>query len=207
VIRPIEPRNPGARALVQALLLAATLAAAACGSSAPPPRRAPPPPPAPKVLDDDLAAKGPPTTIYVYTPIGKRDPFQNVFAVKEVTAVKVPGRKPTPLQRWSLDQLKLSFVMTGTSSPMAMVDDPEGRGWPVRVGDFVGQNWGKVTSIQRDLIVVTETITDHATGRVYPSNISIKMPKDASELRADEMLREGETLSPTAQNGQTGSGN
>ena len=174
---------------------------AACGSSAPPPRRALPPPPPPKFTEDDAATKVQPQTIYVYTPIGKRDPFQNVYAVKEVTAVKVPGRKPTPLQRWSLDQLRLSMAMTGTSSPMAMVEDPEGRGWPVRLGDFVGQNWGKVTSIQKDQIVVTETITDHATGRVYPSNIPIKMPRDANELKQDEMLREGETLSPTAQNG------
>jgi type IV pilus assembly protein PilP len=186
--------------LTQRLLVLLVLVAA-CGSSAPPPRRALPPPPPPKFTEDDAATKVQPQTIYVYTPIGKRDPFQNVYAVKEVTAVKVPGRKPTPLQRWSLDQLRLSMAMTGTSSPMAMVEDPEGRGWPVRLGDFVGQNWGKVTSIQKDQIVVTETITDHATGRVYPSNIPIKMPRDANELKQDEMLREGETLSPTAQNG------
>ena len=186
--------------LTQRLLVLLVLVAA-CGSSAPPPRRALPPPPPPKFAEDESATKVQPQTIYVYTPIGKRDPFQNVYAVKEVTAVKVPGRKPTPLQRWSLDQLRLSMAMTGTSSPMAMVEDPEGRGWPVRLGDFVGQNWGKVTSIQKDQIVVTETITDHATGRVYPSNIPIKMPRDANELKQDEMLREGETLSPTAQNG------
>ncbi len=186
--------------LTQGLLVLLVLAAA-CGSSAPPPRRALPPPPPPKFTEDDAATKVQPQTIYVYTPIGKRDPFQNVYAVKEVTAVKVPGRKPTPLQRWSLDQLRLSMAMTGTSTPLAMVEDPEGRGWPVRLGDFVGQNWGKVTSIQKDQIVVTETITDHATGRVYPSNIPIKMPRDANEMKQDEMLREGETLSPTAQNG------
>jgi type IV pilus assembly protein PilP len=187
--------------LTQRLLVLLVVLAAACGSSAPPPRRALPPPPPPKFTEDDAATKVQPQTIYVYTPIGKRDPFQNVYAVKEVTPVKVPGRKPTPLQRWSLDQLRLSMAMTGTSSPMAMVEDPEGRGWPVRLGDFVGQNWGKVTSIQKDQIVVTETITDHATGRVYPSNIPIKMPRDANEMKQDEMLREGETLSPTAQNG------
>ena len=182
-------------------LLALLVVTAACGSSAPPPRHASLPPPPTKFTDDDATAKAQPQTIYVYTPIGKRDPFQNVFAVKEVTPVQVPGRKPTPLQRWSLDQLKLTMAMTGTASPMAMLEDPEGRGWPVRVGDFVGQNWGKVTSIQRDQIVVTETITDHATGRVYPSNIAIKMPKDATEIRSDELLRDGETLRPTAQNG------
>jgi type IV pilus assembly protein PilP len=185
----------------KALLLAAALGCAACGSSAPEPRHVMPAPAPVKVVEENPAASVDPQTIYVYTPIGKRDPFQNVFAVKEVNLVKVPGRKPTPLQRWSIDQLKLDLVMTGTSSPMAMVSDPEGRGWPVRIGDFIGQNWGKVTSIQRDQIIVTETITDHATGRVYPSNIPLKMPRDAAEIRQDEILHEGETLSPTAQNG------
>src|SRR5256714_11350907 len=109
-------------------LAAAALACAACGSSAPPPPRRPAPPPAaPKPAEDEAAAP-PPTTMYVYSPIGKRDPFQNVFGNKESNPVRVEGRKPTPLQRWSLDQLRLSLTVTGTSSPMAMLEYPENRG-------------------------------------------------------------------------------
>ena len=111
--------------------------------------------------------------------------------------MRVEGRKPTPLQRWSLDQLRLSLTITGTSSPMAMLEDPESRGWAVRLGDFVGKNWGKVTSIQRDLIVVTETITDHATGRVYPQNIKMMVPESKDEQRDLRALKDGEELSPS----------
>jgi type IV pilus assembly protein PilP len=136
-------------------------------------------------------------TVYVYTPIGKRDPFENVYAVREVTKVKMPGRKPTPLQKWSLDRLKLTMTMTGTSTPFAMIEDPEGRGHPVRIGDFIGQNWGKVTGIKRDSIVITESITDHATGRVYPSNLTIKIPRTDAEEKADELLKEGQASAST----------
>ena len=177
-------------------LLAAALACAACGSAPMPQRRAPPPPAAPKAVEDDAQATGP-ATMYVYSPIGKRDPFANVFGSRENTPMRVEGRKPTPLQRWSLDQLRLSMTVTGTSSPMAMLEDPENRGWAVRLGDFVGKNWGKVTAIQRDLIVVTETITDHSTGRVYPQNIKIMVPQSKEEQTDLRALKDGEELSPS----------
>ena len=165
---------------------------AACGAPPPPPRPAPPALPKAKVIEEEKVAA--PQSIYVYSPVGRRDPFQNVFAVKEVTPVKVPGAKPTPLQKFPIDRLKLSMTMTGTSSPLAMVEDPDGRGWTVRIGTFVGQNWGKVTSIQRDQIIITETITDHATGRVYPSNIPLRVLKDASEVADFKQINEGESL-------------
>src|SRR5919199_5768390 len=176
--------------------VAAALLCAACGAPPPPPRRAPPPPAAPKAVQDE-AAPAVPATMYVYSPIGKRDPFQNVFGNRDSTPMRVEGRKPTPLQRWSLDQLRLSMTVTGTSSPMAMLEDPESRGWPVRLGDFVGRNWGKVTSIQRDHIVVTETITDHSTGRVYPQNIKITVPESKDEQRDLQALKDGEEMVPS----------
>jgi len=178
-------------------ILAGVLACAACGGSPPPPPRRPAPPPAAAKPAEDDAAPAVPTTMYVYSPIGKRDPFQNVFGNREDQPVRVEGRKPTPLQRWSLDQLRLSLTVTGTSSPMAMLEDPENRGWPVRLGDFVGKNWGKVTSIQRDQIVVTETITDHSTGRVYPQNIKILVPESKDEERDMRALKDGEEMVPS----------
>ena len=81
---------------------------------------------------------------------------------------------------------------------MAMLEDPENRGWPVRLGDFVGKNWGKVTSIQRDQIVVTETITDNSTGRVYPQNIKIAVPETKEEQTDLRALKDGEEMVPSA---------
>jgi type IV pilus assembly protein PilP len=192
--------NPALHAIARRSARGLALAAAVLASctQAPPPRRAAPPPAAPKPVVEE-AAQAAPTTMYVYSPIGKRDPFLNTLGNKDQVAVRVEGRKPTPLQRWGLDQLRLSMTVTGTASPMAMLEDPENRGWPVRIGDFVGKNWGKVTSIQRDQIVVTETITDHSTGRVYPQSIKLVVPESKQEEIDLRALKEGSELIPTAQ--------
>ena len=79
---------------------------------------------------------------------------------------------------------------------MAMVEDPEKRGWAVHLGDFIGQNGGKVTGIHRDEVVVTETITDHSTGRVYPQNVKLSVPVTRDEERDLRALQEGEHLGP-----------
>jgi type IV pilus assembly protein PilP len=178
-------------------LLSIAILFAACGSPPPPPRRAPPPAAAaPKPMDEEVKEIAP-TNIYVYSPIGKRDPFQNqVVATSGVTHLEVKGRAKTPLEKWALDQLKLSLTVTGTSTPMAMVEDPEHRGWTVRLGDFIGQNGGKVTGIHRDEVIVTETITDHSTGRVYPQNVKLTVPVEKSEERDLQALKEGESLGP-----------
>jgi type IV pilus assembly protein PilP len=178
-------------------LFAFALLGAACGSPPPPPRRALPPAPAAKVADDALAEQ--PETMYVYSPIGKRDPFQNVFGAREAAPTHQENRKPTPLQKWSLDQLRLAMTVTGTASPMAVLEAPDTNGWSVRVGDFVGKNWGKVTSIQPNQIVVTETITDQATGRVYPQDIKLVVPTSKEEEIDFKALQEGEEMSQSPQ--------
>ena len=109
-------------------------------------------------------------------------------------AAQNPGRVKTPLEKWSLDQLRLSMTVTGTATPLAMVEDPDHRGWPVRLGDFIGQNGGKVTGIHRDEMVITETITDHSTGRVYPQNVKLQVPVTREEEKDFKALQEGEHM-------------
>ena len=177
------------------LPIAALLFVAACGGPPPPPPRRMAAPPTPvKPMEDDSAAVKAPTNIYVYSPIGKRDPFQNVFQAQGVSALRPAGHKQGPLEKWPLDQLKLEMTVTGTSNPLAMVEDPNHRGWPVRLGDFIGQNGGKVTGIHRSDLVITETITDHSTGRVYPQSVKLLVPVDKAEERDLDMIKEGEEM-------------
>jgi type IV pilus assembly protein PilP len=175
-------------------LLVLSLAALACGSPPPPPRRAAPAAAPAKPIEED-AKPDAPANIYVYSPIGKRDPFMNMTLTQGITHLDTKGRAKTPLEKWPIEQLKLALTMTGTANPMAMVEDPEHRGWAVHLGDFIGQNGGKVTGIHRDEVVVTETITDHATGRVYPQTLKLSVPVDKSEEADLKALQEGETLS------------
>ena len=177
--------------------LAVLALVAACGSP-PPPQAQPRRPTTQTKPADETDTSQQQQTMYVYSPVGKRDPFHNTLVGKEEAAPRI-DRKPTALQKWSLDQLRLAMTVTGTASPMAMLEDPDTRGWPVRIGDFVGKNWGRVTSIQRDQIVVTETITDRNTGRVYPQNITIQVPQSKSEQSDLKALKEGEEMVPSPQ--------
>ncbi len=120
---------------------------------------------------------------YVYSPVGKRDPFSDPTSKK---AQKEVGPNAGPLQKYDLDQLRLAFTTTATSSPLALLIDPTNQAHMVQIGDFVGKNWGKVSSIKRDEITIMETIADPNTGRVYPDYLPLKMPKSDTEQQAEQ---------------------
>jgi type IV pilus assembly protein PilP len=89
--------------------------------------------------------------LYSYNPVGKRDPFRGKL---------VEGRRPcercTPLQELDLSQLSLVGVVWGTDRARGLVMDPKGEGHVVELGTYVGKNWGRVTAITSDTVVITE---------------------------------------------------
>ena len=148
-----------ARSFQLAGVLAGTVLAAACGGSAPPPSPAAQtkaavakPPAAP-----EAAAPAAPT--YVYNPIGKRDPFRSPEAEPAAQASLANTACTEPLCRFDVDQLTLVAVVSGDANPLAMVQDPQGRGYFVRRNTRVGRQGGKVTQIMSDAVVVTEYFT------------------------------------------------
>jgi type IV pilus assembly protein PilP len=148
-----------ARSFQLAGVLAGTVLAAACGGSAPPPspaaqtKAAVAKPPAPP----EAAAPAAPT--YVYNPIGKRDPFRSPEAEPAAQASLANTACTEPLCRFDVDQLTLVAVVSGDANPLAMVQDPQGRGYFVRRNTRVGRQGGKVTQIISDAVVVTEYFT------------------------------------------------
>jgi len=160
------------------LVLAAAILAAACGGSAPPPTTAQQtkaatakPPPAP-----EAAAQGPQT--YVYNPIGKRDPFRSPEAEPAAAGSLASTACTEPLCRFDVDQLTLVAVVSGDANPLAMVQDPLGRGYFVHRNSRVGRQGGKVTQIMSDAVVITEYFTtpDGKTS-ANPVTLAIKSEK------------------------------
>ncbi len=98
--------------------------------------------------DDEASAE----SEYVYNPIGKRDPFRTFIAMAEEEEI----RSPTPLQRYEIDQYQLTGIVWGIERPRALMEDPEGVGHVVEQGTYIGRNWGKITQITSEKIVVTE---------------------------------------------------
>ena len=130
---------------------------AGCGSSPPataaaakaaPPKAAPPP--------SATMATGP---AYVYNPIGKRDPFRSPdLDLARASAVNNSACNE-PLCKFDLDQLTLVGVVSGDSDPVAMVQDPQGRGYILHRNTRIGRQGGKVSQILRDSVIVTEYFT------------------------------------------------
>ncbi|ATB27983.1 pilus assembly protein PilP [Melittangium boletus] len=159
---------------------ALALSLAGCGEDAPPP---PPPPvakpaqaeaPKPKPAETTATAS---TYVYNYNPVGKRDPFRSPIEdmVRESPTAGSSGPPCNEaLCQWDIDQLKLVAVVTGDANPMAMVEDPMGRGHVVRRNTRMGRQGGKVTQILRDEVVVTETITTPERVVYNPVKLGLK---------------------------------
>ncbi|HLL52720.1 MAG TPA: pilus assembly protein PilP [Myxococcaceae bacterium] len=115
--------------------------------------------------------------VYAYNPVGKRDPFRSPVA--EIRPNDTPGQSSCtePLCVYDLDQLTLVAVVTGDANPIAMVEDPQGRGFIVRRNARMGKQGGKVTNILRDSVTVTEFFTDQ-TGRVNANPVNLKLKSD-----------------------------
>lgn len=92
---------------------------------------------------------------YFYNPAGKRDPFKPFFETNK-GSVAPPDPNSPPLQRWDVDKFMLTGVIWNTTVPKALLIDPEGIGHVIEMGTYVGRNFGKVTSISDQSVVVTE---------------------------------------------------
>ncbi|MDP2312509.1 MAG: pilus assembly protein PilP [Pseudomonadota bacterium] len=112
---------------------------------------------------------------YFYNPAGKRDPFQSFL--KREDPVSVVENAP-PLQRWDVDKYLLRGVIWDTSSPRALLVDPEGMGHSIRPGTYVGRNWGKVTSISEGCVVVTEEYQT-LDGELVVNPVTVCFPTEA----------------------------
>jgi hypothetical protein len=63
---------------------------------------------------------------YIYSPVGKRDPFKS-FYKDEKGEEKAHDGPVGPLQRYEIDQLELVAVVSGIAQPRAMVTAPDGK--------------------------------------------------------------------------------
>lgn len=149
-----------------------------CASQPPPPPAAPKPPAAKAtaVAPRDAPAPEAAPYVYSYNPLAKRDPFRSL--VEEVRSPLAESSACSePLCQWDLGQLTLVAVVTGDANPLAMVEDPAGRGHLIRRSTRMGKQGGKVTQILRDTVTVTEFWTG-PDGKVNPNPTTLHMKPD-----------------------------
>jgi type IV pilus assembly protein PilP len=129
--------------------------------------------PIPEVVDGKSDADGPGK--YVYSPLGRRDPFQPLVVVEKKKSTFVSDAPLTPLQKFDLGQFKLIGVIVGKGESKAMVIAPDGKSYILKRGVAIGKNNGVVKEIRPNSVLVKERYEDF-TGAVRESDQEIQLP-------------------------------
>ena len=124
----------------------------------------------------------------VYDPKERLNPFiplfrdeKNEAAADQSDKSKRKKRVPqTPLERISLNQLKLAAIIRTTSGNKALVEDNTGKGFIIKNGTYIGLNSGIVTQINASSVIIEEEI-ENLMGELILQNTEIKLQKPAGE--------------------------
>ena len=124
----------------------------------------------------------------IYDPKERLNPFIPLFrdenketAADQTDKSKRKKRVPqTPLEKISLNQLKLVAIIRTSSGNRALVEDNTGKGFIIKNGTYIGLNSGIVTQINASSVIVEEEI-ENLMGELILQNTEIKLQKPAGE--------------------------
>lgn len=122
---------------------------------------------------------------FVYEASVMRSPFQAPIDVQVAVKPKTnPNIKPNLnrsreyLEGFSLDSLSMVGILAmNQRGTFALVSDPEGQVSRVRVGNFMGNNYGRIDRITESFIELTEIVPDGGDGWIErPRTLALKDP-------------------------------
>lgn len=125
---------------------------------------------------------------YVYTSIGKRDPFRSIF--DEVGGEKEAIEEDTilsPLQDYDVESFIVTAIIWGISSPTAIVQAPDNETYVVRTGTLIGRNWGRVVKIKHNAIVILEQTLLSNSGEKVSNLIELPLPIETIKQKDEEL--------------------
>ena len=109
-----------------------------------------------------------PAPSYVYDAAGRRSPFvpdEPRRASSSETGVRPPVDRPREyLEGEPLDALSMVGTLSDPSGAFGLVQDSEGLVHRVRIGNHMGQNYGRITNISESEIQLVEIIADGLGG-------------------------------------------
>ena len=142
------------RALLGMAALAVALAAAAWAQA---PEGSPPPmADAPDVVRSRMEQETAPAPgSYTYNPQGRRDPFVSLLRPVSETGLRT---RPQGIEGMLIQELALRGIVRDRSGFVAMLADPQGKSYFVRVGQRVFD--GVITAIDASTVLFRQEVTD-----------------------------------------------
>ena len=133
---------------------------------------------------------------YVYNSTGRTDPFRSlILGKKEKIKLEEEKRKTevakeeerfkkelekipvTPLQQFELASMKVVAIIWGEIGKYALVEAPDGKGYTIKKGTYIGKSRGIVKNITDDTIIVEEKYQD-VDKKIKARNVELKLKKE-----------------------------
>jgi Tfp pilus assembly protein PilP len=92
----------------------------------------------------------------VYSPIGKRDPF-NIPKL----SLRDPASAENELFRYQVEQFELKAVLKSAESSQILIADPKGNTYILKEGDELGRSRAKISRILEKEVILTEKVTNY----------------------------------------------
>lgn len=120
--------------------------------------------------------------VVAYETMALTSPFTagKIVTMESIADKSAPDRSrpQQPLEIFPIEDLKVVGVITAGSVPYALIQTPApNKPKHVRVGEYMGRSFGRITAITKDGVTVLETIRD-ANGAWVPQERQLLVPKE-----------------------------
>ncbi len=108
---------------------------------------------------------------FLYVDAGRRNPFVKAPTNTKpiggaIGALLDPRRNREPLEEFPLDSLRLVGTLTLSGQPFALIKDPTAVVHRVTIGNYMGQNYGKIVTISDSEVSLREIVPDGFGGYI-----------------------------------------
>ena len=142
----------------------------------PPPVKAPAPSRPPVQAAVSSAQNQAPALVNSFDFSTKKDPFKP-FVIITAAPAAAPGKNsPLPIHSFDISQFQLIGIITGGKQNLAMVTDPAGKGYVLKVGMTIGKDEARITAITASGVQLLEQFRDDG-GKVRRQHSSFTFPR------------------------------
>ncbi len=93
------------------------------------------------------------------------DPFRARKAVNKASALQPNLTRPKePMEAYPLESLKYVGMLSKNKLTFALLKTPDSSVQQVKVGNYIGQNYGRVTQITDNEVILNEIVQDELSG-------------------------------------------